>query len=192
MEMRMKYSNVTLGQIEATFNKLGGPEAATAIRRGDKIVVDKSEYEELIRPPTLIKVDYGLSIEEMLEPLKEKFKMDAPHLARRFPRKRKPGVVAHRNVYVRRVITTVSREHAAEFASKQGKELADLYDFLSFAAKCPMLETYLEITCPAEVTLYRGEELIPYIYFARDDERYMGVSKTYALGAILLRDKDFV
>jgi hypothetical protein len=57
-EIRMKYSDLDLGTIEATFNMLGGIEGAARLRRGELILVPKP------KPPS----DYIVRVDRSVKP----------------------------------------------------------------------------------------------------------------------------
>ena len=64
MEMKMKYADLDLGTIEATFNILGGIEGAARLRRGELVLVEATKPE----PPPEPVLDFLVRVDRSVKP----------------------------------------------------------------------------------------------------------------------------
>ncbi len=127
----MKYNDLTLGQIEAIVNKLGGMEGVQSFLRGERTLHEQHATSGLFP----VSIDYGQSLADMIKAGKYDWKND-DITEKRFPLKGE-GVVERTLslVHFNRIISSDDAMH--DMMSENLKEPATIEDLLAFGAKYP-------------------------------------------------------
>lgn len=157
----MKYSDLTLGQIEAIVNKLGGMEAAMDFLRG-KMSAEGNTFP--------VAIDYSQSLADMIKAGNYDW-TNSDITEKRFPLKGQ-GIVERSLslVHFNRVITSADAEH--EIMAEVLKEIAPIEDLLAFGAKYPEEQRKYPIIALGSSARVRGDRGVPSLY-GFSSERYL-------------------
>ncbi len=155
----MKYADVTLGRVEAVWNKLGGEEGVDKLLRGE---LTFSEPEKP-KPGTnvfTVTVDFGQTLEEMIAAGRYDWKND-DITTKRFPvkgegKKEVEITVVHFN----RVIES---DEAIKEMDALGYRPATIEELLGFGKEHPDLQRSFPIIALGSVGEVRGHRGVPYL-----------------------------
>lgn len=131
----MKYGRLTLGQVEALGNMLGGEEGIAGLFRG--------ELEVHIKMVNFITHVFKVFVNEIL-PIEEAIKLgkfgrvDDLNTSQNFPQI-KDGKNAEKQVFIFHFAKRMSTEKAIELMGKAGYKPATVWDLLGLAEKKPNL-----------------------------------------------------
>ena len=150
----MKYPDLSLGQIEAIVNRLGGIEGAMSFLRDERVLQEK----QTSRGSFSIHIDYSQSLADMIKAGKYDWKND-DITEKRFPLKGK-GSVEHtvHLLHYDRVMTSVDVITAMDVA---GQEPALIEDLLAFGAKYPEEQRKYPIIALGSSAGVRGSRRVP-------------------------------
>ncbi|MST04401.1 MAG: hypothetical protein EXS49_02440, partial [Candidatus Pacebacteria bacterium] len=152
----MKYGNVSLGQVEAVFNKLGGEDGVMRFLRDELEVVEK-KLEEFD-----LTIGYSLVLEQMIELGNYDWK-DPAITAKNFPLERRDekrqvkGILVH---YGR----DMSTDAVLSDLNAKGLRPAPIDELLALGAKHPDLQRKFPIVALGSSFVYGGGRYYPYLH----------------------------
>lgn len=156
MEEEMKYHDLTLGQIEAIINKLGGMEGALSFLRGEKTLQAQQTSSTLFT----VEIDYGLALSGMIAD--GKYDWVNGDLTERLFRLTGRGIVV-RNLQLLQYDRTTSSEEVLKIIEAIGVEPAAIEDLLAFGAKYPDEQRKYPVIALGSSAEVRGDRYVPYL-----------------------------
>lgn len=153
----MKYGGLTLGQVEAVVDKLGGMEGVMCLQRDEVEVVRKTALD--------VTVNYDSSLADMIA-AGHYYYINRNITAERFPVKGSGSKeLAVKLIHFNR---RISSEGAVKEMNKMGLRPATLEELLAFGAKYPDMQRGFPIVALGSSALVHHSRCVPYLDMASE------------------------
>jgi hypothetical protein len=174
----MKYGKVTLGQIEAVWNKLGGNEGVQRFLSGEIVLGSFGQVVHLVSHIFTVLVDETKTIEELLASDNSNGGSGDLKLitSENFP---KPinGKKLNKEIVLFRFYNSMSFKAIVAEMDKEGYKPATVWDLFGLAIKKPHLQKLFDIVALGSVHQHRGDSNVISLAGMPGEQRWIRIGK---------------